>query len=156
MDSKPGLKRLLVLVEEGGSSPCAIEQALELAPALGAELVFAHVLPVWNAPISDVPIADTVPRQAFDEAARKQGRDLLELAHAQALTRGVASRGLMVSGPDPVQVLGELATQEGCSMIVVGTESTNAVWRILGGSPVPGLISHAPVPVLVCKPRGVH
>ncbi len=143
---------LLVLVDEGPASQRAIDEALRLAQRLQAGLLFVHVLPQWNAPIADVPIADAVSQQAFDDCARGKGRGLLEGACAVAVAAAVPARSLLASGPEPVQAVCELAQQEGCELIVVGTGSANAVWRLLGGDPVPGLISRAPVPVLVCRP----
>ena len=43
-----------------------------------------------------------------------------------------------------------LAGQRGCDLILVGTEGGNAVTRLLTGSSVPGLITRAGVPVMVC------
>jgi nucleotide-binding universal stress UspA family protein len=43
-----------------------------------------------------------------------------------------------------------LAGQRSCDLIVVGTEGGNAVTRLLTGSTVPGLITRAEVPVMIC------
>lgn len=144
---------LLVLVDDGAAAQLAIATALGWAPRLGCELLFVHVQPQWNAPIADVPIADAVSQQAFDDCAQRQGEALLQAALQRAQAAGLPARSLMLTGSEPVQPLCEIAQREGCEAIVVGTASANAIWRLLGGDPVPGLISRAPVPVLVCRPH---
>ena len=143
---------LLVLVDDGAAAQQAIATSLAWAPRLGSALLFVHVQPQWNAPIADVPIGDAVSQQAFDDCAQRQGLALLEAASDRAQAAGLRARSLLLAGSEPVQPLCEIAQREGCAAIVVGTASSNAVWRLLGGDPVPGLISRAPVPVLVCRP----
>lgn len=150
--SSPASAPLLLWITDGAAGTAATAQALDLARALDAELHGAYLLPVWTAPIADVPLADAVSQQAFDASARAQGEALLADAAAQARAAGVRWRPHLLPGQYPVSTVGELARTLACRCIVVGTDSHNAVWRLLGGDPVPGLISHAPVPVLVCKP----
>lgn len=57
----------------------------------------------------------------------------------------------MGSGKSDAECVAEVAVKRQCDLIVVESESKNAVLRLIGGSIVPGLITHATVPVLVCK-----
>lgn len=145
------MSRLLVLLDDGSAAQRAVDAALHWAGRLHAELLFVHVLPQWQAPIADVPIGDAVSQQSFDACARQQGQALLDEACARAQAVGLGRHSLLLAGGDAVQLVCELALREACELIVVGTGSANAVWRLLGGDPVPGLISRSPVPVLVCR-----
>lgn len=145
------MSRLLVLLDDGGAAQRAVDTALHWAGRLQSELLFVHVLPQWQAPIADVPIGDAVSQTSFDDCARQQGETLLAAACARATAAGLGARPLLLSGADAVQKVCDLAVREACELIVVGTGTANAVWRLLGGDPVPGLISRAPVPVLVCR-----
>lgn len=44
-----------------------------------------------------------------------------------------------------------MAVDEGCDLIVLGHRGSNAVMRLLTGSLVPGLITAATIPVLICR-----
>jgi len=143
---------LLLLLSEGAAGVAARAQALLLARELDAPLIGVYLLPTWTAPIADVPLADAVTQQAFQASARAQAEVLMRTAGAEASAAGVNWQPLIHPAAQAVPTLCELAVQRRCRFLIVGTDSHNAVWRLLGGDPVPGLISHAPVPVLVCKP----
>lgn len=143
---------VLVWVSEGAAGAEARAQAIALARALEAPLVGVHVLPMWTAAIADGALADAVSQQAFDASARAQGEALLQAAGHAAAAAGVPWRPLLQSGKPVADTLCDAAAALRCRLLVVGTTSHNAVGRLLLGDPVPALISHAPVPVLVCKP----
>jgi hypothetical protein len=64
---------------------------------------------------------------------------------------GIQSYGVIGSGADDSHSVADAAQKRHCDLIVVGTDGRNAVLRLLSESIVPGLISDATVPVLVCK-----
>jgi fructose/tagatose bisphosphate aldolase len=52
---------------------------------------------------------------------------------------------------DDAKAIVTAAQKRRCDLIVVGSEGRNAVLRLMMGSVIPGLITAAPVPVLICK-----
>jgi hypothetical protein len=47
----------------------------------------------------------------------------------------------------------DVAEKRRCELIVVGSDSRNALVRLISRSIIPGLISSAKVPVLVCQTK---
>jgi nucleotide-binding universal stress UspA family protein len=113
-----------------------------------------HVLPLWTPPIADVPLGDAIGQAEFDTAARHRAQTLLQAATERARSAGLNATSQLLDGAQPVQALCDHLAGSACQLLVVGTDSRSLVWSLLGGDPVPGLIRHACVPVLVCGPRG--
>jgi len=142
--------RILVVVADHPSSQVAISHGLCLAKGLGAEVVFTHALHHYPLAVADMPPVVTI---APDEMARQSadlGARLLAEAQARAAAKGVTAHAMLLDTVNDVDAINTLAHEQSCDFIVIGTEGGNALVRLLTGSAVPGLITRAPVPVMVC------
>lgn len=144
------IQKILVVVDDRAVTQSAIDQAIEIAQIHRADLFFFSVTPPINSTAGDIlPAADlTLSAKQAEEASR-----LLGEAGAWAERCGVHSHRARSNALDPAQAVADAAKKRYCDMIVVATEQQNAVVRLLSGSIVPGLISKASVPVLVCRER---
>lgn len=147
--------KILILVDEHPASMQAVRQGVEVARVNGSEILFFHLLPHF--PSLQVGMQDAVVPlpNGYEQTMRENASHLLQQASALAEAAGVPSRRSMGSGVggSEAQWVSDVATKRHCELIVVGSESRNAVVRLIGGSIVPGLISSAKVPVLVCQAR---
>ena len=148
-------KKSLVVVTVHATSQAAVRHAVQLACVHGAELLFLHLLPRYVLPIADMPPAVLEDPEEYLRSARESGTILLKAAMRDAEAAGVMSNRSMTSGTDDVLSVSEAAVKHRCDLIVVATEGRNAVMRLLTGSVIPGLITGATVPVLVCRPLGL-
>jgi nucleotide-binding universal stress UspA family protein len=144
-------ERILIVVDDASTSEPALQEGLALAKAHSAEVVLLGVLPLSGAPVSDLPVMGMVGYADFEPQAREDAQRRLQAAAEAANLAGVRQRALVGEGPDPVHSIAEAAQSLHCDLIVIGSEGRNAVMRLLTGSLIPGLITHAPVPVLVCR-----
>ncbi len=148
-------KKILVVVSDHPASMQAIRQGVEVARCNDGEIIFFHLLPNFGM----VPMGmDTVlvpPSLEYEKAARAEASALLRKASSIAEEAGVMSFRSMrcVGASGDAQCITLVAEKRGCQLIVVGTDSRNAVIRLIGGDIVPGLISHAKVPILVCHAK---
>jgi nucleotide-binding universal stress UspA family protein len=146
-------RNILVVVADHPSSQVAIEHGVGLAKALSSKVLFAHVLHQYVVAVTDmIPVVTDAPEEFSREAAALGGR-LLDGALAVAQKAGVAAEKMVLDAPNETDGVVALAGQRSCDLIVVGTEGGNAVTRLLTGSTVPGLITRAGVPVMVCHPN---
>jgi nucleotide-binding universal stress UspA family protein len=143
-------RRILIVVSDHPSSKVAAAHGLGLAKALSAKLMFAHVLPQLPVAMADTPPAVTVAPEEFTRHAMKTAHELLAAAAARATAAGIECDSRVLAAADGVSATARLARDEGCDLIVVGTQGGNALVRLLTGSAVPGLITRAAVPVMVC------
>lgn len=145
-------KKILVVSEDHAFSQCAIHEAISWARGHRGSLFFLHV-PQSTSPA--VPLVDAASRAGTDEYKEPVGAEATAaLLDAQKLAEdhGVLSYGLATAaGSDAVQCIVAAVARHRCDVIVVGKQPGNAVQRLLRGSVIPGLITHAPVPVLICS-----
>ena len=146
-------KKILVLIDEQAASMQAIRQGVEIARVNGGEIFFFHLLPNFDA----LPIAmheAVVPRLLdYEREIRREASEILQTASAMAEAVGVLSFSSMGSGgsSSDAQCVADIAEKRRCDLIVVATDCRNALVRLVGRSIVPGLISMAKMPVLVCQ-----
>ncbi len=143
-------RRILIVVSDHPSSKVAAAHGLGLAKALSASLLYVHVLQQVPVAVADMPPVVTIAPDEFTRQAAQAAAKLLAEVAAHATAAGVASESRVLEVADGVGAMASMALDEGCDLIVIGTEGGNALVRLLTGSPVSGLITRAAVPVLVC------
>ena len=144
-------RRILIVLDDQPACQTAIRHGVEMARVHGAEVVFLYVLPHYSFPLVDVPPLAEFSAEHFNREARETASRVLKAATDRAEASEVHSQRAMGSGTDPAVYVAEAASKRQCEMIVVATEGRNAVMRIISGSIVPGLITNASVPVMVCR-----
>lgn len=77
----------------------------------------------------------------------------LDSALAVARQAALTARGLVLHNGPAGQTLAALADTAACDLIVAAHEGHNALLQLLSGSLLPGLVTAAAVPVLVCRDR---
>ncbi|MEY4267044.1 MAG: hypothetical protein RIS90_1579 [Pseudomonadota bacterium] len=149
------VRKILVVVDDRPVTQSAIDHAIEVAQVHRADIFFYCVLPRYDYPVSDMLAVVYVTAETFQAEAAKEAARLLAAASAWAERCGVLSHQGTSTAADAAQAVADAAAKRHCDLIVVGTDEQNAVVRLLSGSIVPGLISKATVPVLVCKDRSL-
>lgn len=144
-------ERILIVVDEPATSAHALDEGLALASAHGSEVVLLGVLPAIGPPVGDLPAMGLAGYADLEPHAQQEARRRLQAAAATARAAGVRVRPLVVDHPDPVHGIAQITADLRCDLVVVGADGHNAVMRLLTGSVIPGLITHAKVPVLVCQ-----
>ena len=151
-----------VLVAADGSPSClaAAEVAIELADALGAELVALSV--AHDPDAADVDLTSSAdPIGAAEAATMVFARDdeVAEEATAAgraravaklATSRGVTARAITWEGQAGEAIVAA-AIAEHADLVVVGTHCRGRLGRLVSGSVSDHVVHHAPVPVLVVR-----
>jgi nucleotide-binding universal stress UspA family protein len=140
------VRRLLVGIDGSEASLHAAERAMELASALGADLVFVFVLDETVA--RDLAIAFPDENETGAQRLEADARGRLEQLAERARRRGLGC-AVRVERGDPVQVLAEVAGELGADILVVGRTGMRGVRRVLLGSVARRLAESSPIPVLV-------
>lgn len=146
-------KRILIVVESDLTSRVAIKEGLALAKVHDAEVVFFSVLPRYVPPMGDMPVLGTLSPDEFDDNARSDAERLLAKAVRLGERADVRCTSAIGTGAADAVCVADAARKRRCGLIVVSSVGSNAVVRLLTGSVIPGLITQATVPVLVCPQR---
>ncbi|MEB3353929.1 MAG: universal stress protein [Cyanobacteriota bacterium] len=145
-------RRLLVPTDGSELSDRAVEQAVDLASALGAEVRFLHVQ--ISFPISLVGVGELVEPSTIDAlvtAARQRAETILGAAMAVADQAGVKAESSVQTNPMPHRVIVEAAQQQGCDLIVMASHGRKGLEGLLIGSETQRVLTHSPCPVLVVR-----
>lgn len=145
--SKP-FARILVATNFTATSTPAIEAAIQMAKANGAELVIAHAYQPPNR-----IQAESVGRGVYEEwdenlrsGIEKKLQVLVEIARRQL----VLARLLVVPGA-PREALSRAAEENGVDLIVLGTGGRAGIARFFRASVASRVIAAAPCPVLTVR-----
>lgn len=145
--------RIVVVLTAHPAAAVALAHGVGLAKSLQAELLLVHPMAHLPLAVSDMPPVPVLPTDDLQDHVRREGQGLLDQALSHAQGAGVVAQGRLLDALDDVDAIAALARAEQVDLIVIGADSGNALMRLLTGSPVPGLISRAPVPVMVCHPH---
>lgn len=147
----PPLRRILVVVEDREAARSAVDEGLALARWHGAEVLFVHPTPRDMAPVVDGSAVAAVSGDAWLQALHAQAERVLAQAMAAAAAQGVPAQALRLADGTSGHAVAASAQQQACELIVIAHEGHNAVMRMITGSVLPGLVTAASVPVLVCR-----
>ena len=145
-------RHLLVATDGTELSAKAVQQAVELAKALGARLTVFHAQA--SLPISLVGVGELVEPSTVEgllEAARSQARQVLEEAAAQAASAGVQVDTACEENPVPHQAIVAASQRLGCDLVVMASHGRRGLSGVLLGSETQRVLSHCSVPVLVVR-----
>jgi nucleotide-binding universal stress UspA family protein len=135
------VERILVGYDETESSERALERAIELANAFGAELLVASVAPVLEGAGRSVGPLDPLDMPEKHSAE-------LDHAKAKATAAGLSAQTVLAVG-HPAEAIVEVARERGADMIVVGTRELGFFSRMLGQSTSEAVTHRAQCDVLI-------
>lgn len=144
-------KHILIVVDSRPVSRASVKKGVALAKVHGSKLLFFHALPRYPVAQVEVMAWNILSEEDFDREARAGAERFLAAAAVVADKAGVSHQSVMDRGEDEAKCIVRMAQRRRCDLIVVGSEGRNAVLRLMMGSVIPGLITAAPMPVLVCK-----
>ena len=143
------MRQFLVPIDGSEGSNAAIDEALDLAQEVGAQVTFAFV----RKPPSSLLGYPYYERLLSTELAK--ARATIDAATSKALQIGVHAQSEILEG-DPVDEILSFADNERADLIVMGSRGRGALAGALLGSVSSGVAQHASVPVLIAKKRSVR
>jgi nucleotide-binding universal stress UspA family protein len=137
-------KTILVPHDFGTGSDHALTYAVDLAKALGAELVVMHAFEI---PMIGFPDGALVATPELASRVLESANSGLKKAVAMHADAGHPLRSMVKQGPT-WQTIIETATEIGAGMIVMGTHGRHGLPRALLGSVAEKVVRTAHCPVL--------
>ncbi|MCC6984487.1 MAG: universal stress protein [Bauldia sp.] len=141
-------KRILIATDLSARCDRALDRAISLAKAWGADLTAVHALE-RHSPFYDEDLQERLPSwRQKDPAAIVQGE----------FRRDVAGTGIatVVERGDPVEVILRAAQATNADLIVTGLARDETLGRLLLGSTVDSLVRRSRIPLLIVKRRPRH
>jgi nucleotide-binding universal stress UspA family protein len=143
-----GREGMMKIIHPTDFSECAEEArglAVQLARALGAELILLHV--AVEAPLFREGVTSERELQRFFEDQREWAKKELEERAAESRGRGVPTLAVVLTGA-PHREIVATAEREDALLIVMGTHGRGAMGRFFLGSVTDRVIRTAPCAVV--------
>ncbi len=141
-------QRILMPTDGSPTSDRALEQGIELARLLGAEVTFLHVLE--NPLAAGYATPETLPYAAqLYQDLKESSKAILDSALERAKAAGVTATAQLVENRDPVQAITEAAKDY--DAVVMGTHGRAGFNRWMFGSVAEGALRRSEKPFLMVK-----
>jgi nucleotide-binding universal stress UspA family protein len=145
-------QKLLVATDGSTLSKKAVRSAIELAGAVGAELVALYVVPHY--PVSYFEGGITVSTQDIARTEKQwadQGQAVVDAVQQAAQAKGVKAKGIIAKSDLVAESIMSTAKKQKCDLIVMASHGRKGFKRILLGSETQHVLTHSTVPVLVLR-----
>ena len=140
------MKRLLVAVDFSNATDYVIEQAKKLAKSAEGKIMLVHVA---------APEPDFIGNEVGPQAIRDQKAEVLRDEHKKIQTiaedisnEGISVTPLLIQGVTVDEILNE-SKKFRAELIIIGSHGHGAMYNLLMGSTVEGVIKKSTIPVLV-------
>ena len=141
-------KRILIATDGSDKSRKAAEEGIELAKALGAQVIALNV-------VNEVVIASAVrqlgsDRKEVEAKLKDAGTKAVEDIKSMAAKSGVAADPIVRIGA-PANTVIDVAGAEKADLIIMGSHGESGASKLMIGSVVQKVLYWATVPVLVVR-----
>jgi nucleotide-binding universal stress UspA family protein len=141
-------KRILIATDGSDKSMKAAEEGMELAKALGAQVIALNV-------INEVVIASAVrqlgsDRKEVEEKLKVAGGKAVDSIKAMGAKMGVSVDAIVRIGA-PANTVIDISGAEKADLIVMGSHGESGATKLLIGSVVQKVLYWATIPVLVVR-----
>ena len=145
-------KHILFPTDGSERAHIALRHALGLAKAVGAKITALHVVPEYYPPVYEDsgPFDPEIEARFEREAVTRAERFLAQVTEAAAAA-GVESSGVHVTSYHTADTIIQVAQEQACDLIVMGSGGRKGLASLLLGSETKKVLAHAKTPVLVCK-----
>jgi len=148
----PSFQRLLVTTDGSRLSAKAVRTAIDLAAAVGGELVVLHVVPRYPTSYFEGGVDVTHTDIArIEKSWNDEGQALLDGVKERATAAGVQVRTALGHSDRVAEAVVAAARKHKCDMIVMASHGRRGLSRVLLGSETQHVLANATVPVLVLR-----
>ena len=139
-------EKILVAVDFSKTGEAVARYAHKLSSSTKAAITFVHVVPQSNLLLYDYApgVPDFLEQQ--EEELKKVAKKKLQL-----LLENTDCKQVILEG-DPAQTILDYVKEHGYTMLILGYKGHSAMERLLIGSTVNKIVTHAPCSVLVYRP----
>jgi nucleotide-binding universal stress UspA family protein len=145
-------KRILVATDGSTLSKKAVRSAIDLAGAIGADLIALYVVPRY--PISYFEGGVTISMQDVELTEKQwsdKGQAVVDAVQQTAQAEGIKAKAVVVRSDLVAESIMSAAKKHKCDLVVMASHGRKGVKRVLLGSETQHVLTHSTVPVLVLR-----
>lgn len=148
--AEPPFRRILVPVDGSELSDEAIDQAVRLAAATGATIVFLTVIEPFLALTPSSEMLEATKAE-YDRNAERRAGEILLRAAARADAAGVPRSILRTTSGSPYEAILQTAGERCCDLIAMASHGRKGFSALMLGSVTNRVLTHSAIPVLVLR-----
>jgi nucleotide-binding universal stress UspA family protein len=145
-------RRILVATDGSTLSKKAVRSSIELAAAIGAELVALYVVPRY--PVAYFEGGVTIPEADIARTEKQwadRGQTVVDNVRDAAQAAGVKVKAVLARSDLVAESIMAAAKKHKCDLVVMASHGRKGIKRILLGSETQHVLTHSSVPVLVLR-----
>ena len=145
-------QRILVATDGSTLSKKAVRSSIDLAAAIGAELVALYVTP--RNPMSYFEGGVTISVQDVARIEKQwadKGQAVVDAVAQAALAEGVKAKAVVARSDLVAEAVMAAAKKHKCDLIVMASHGRKGIKRVLLGSETQHVLTHSTTPVLVLR-----
>ena len=146
-------KNILIATDGSDLADEAIQHGLSLAKELSAKTTIVTATEIWSA--SDIAArtesGETDAIKLYEDFQASRAKKILTEAESKANSIGVACETIHVRDRHPAEGIIETANSRNVDLIVMASHGRRGIKKVLLGSVANEVVSHSPVPVLICR-----
>lgn len=145
-------QRILVATDGTALSKKAVRSAIDLAAAVGAELVALYVVPRY--PVSYFEGGITISMQDIERTEKQwsdKGQAVVDDVQQTAQAEGVKTKAVVAQSDLVAESIMSAAEKHKCDLVVMASHGRKGITRVLLGSETQHVLTHSTVPVLVLR-----
>ena len=145
-------QRILVPTDGSTLSKKAVKGAIELASAIGAELVALNVVPRYPTAYFEGGVSVSTSEVArIEKQWAEQGQALAEVARDAAEAAGLKAKAVTMRSDLVAESILAAVRKHRCDLVVMASHGRKGLKRLLLGSETQHVLTHGSVPVLVLR-----
>ncbi|MDI1239814.1 MAG: universal stress protein [Polaromonas sp.] len=145
-------KRILVATDGSALSKKAVRSAIDLASAVGADLVALYVVPRY--PVSYFEGGITISSQDVARTEKQwadKGQAVVDAVQLQAQGEGLKAKAVIARSDLVAESIISAVKKHKCDLVVMASHGRKGIKRVLLGSETQHVLTHSSVPVLVLR-----
>ncbi|MGV8803991.1 MAG: universal stress protein [Polaromonas sp.] len=145
-------QRILVATDGSDLSRTAVLSAIDLAAALGAELVALYVVPRYPVSYFEGGITISVQDMARTEKQwSDKGQAVVDAVQQEGQAKGVQVKPVVVQSDLVAESIMSVVQKHACDLVVMASHGRKGIQRVLLGSETQHVLTHSTVPILVLR-----
>jgi len=143
-------KHVLIATDGSELATKALHAGLGLAKSLGAKVTAIAITEPRTNLVPD-KTAKSAQADEYDAALANAAQAVLTNAEAEARKLGLSCATVHVANEFPAEGILKEAKTRGCDVIVMASHGRRGLARLLLGGETLRVVTHSPIPVLVCR-----
>lgn len=144
-------RRILVATDGSQPSKAAAGSALQLARALGAEVLAVHISKPYQAAVTLAGFDIMPARDEYERLCDESAAAILGEVEKEAIGLGVPCQTGHLSEDNAWEAIVRTALDRNCDLIHMGSHGKSGLTALILGSQAQKVLTHSKIPVLVYR-----